>query len=116
MRGFVNITPVPRFNIDELHTTGTLALELDEGKQFRFGQIKVLGLDSALAEKLLHESGLEPGRIFDTSLVSKFFARNRDILPADASPFEDTERQLDERNGTVDIAIDVRGCPQLPEY
>ena len=115
MKGFVNFTVVPSFEIDQLHATAALTLELDEGKQLHFGQIKVLGMDPVLAKKLLHESGLEPGRIFDFSLMSKFFERNRQILPADASPFDDTESRIDEK-GTVDITIDVRGCLLLPEY
>ena len=116
MKGFINMVAVPSFSFDERHAAVTMTLELDEGKQFRFGQIKVLGIDPLLAEKRLNESGLEPGRIFDTSLLGKFVAHNRDILPADAMPSGDTKRRIDEGTGTVDITMDVRGCPPLPEY
>jgi outer membrane protein assembly factor BamA len=113
-RGFVNFTPVPKTDLDEPHGLINLGLDLDEGKQFRFGEIKVLGLDPQLAKELLRESGLVTGNIFDGSLIDKFFDRNRHILPADARPENDTERRYDENEGTVSIKMDFRGCPQIP--
>ncbi len=114
-KGFINMTAIPEFDIDDVHSTLTVTLDLDEGKQFRFGQITVHGMDPALAEKLLHESGVEKGTIFDPALVSRFFERNRDMLPADAEPFRDTVPLMDETNGTVDLIIDVFQCSQLNE-
>jgi outer membrane protein assembly factor BamA len=115
VKGFINMTPIPEFDIDELHSTLTVTLELAEGKQFRLGQMTVHGMDPALAAKLLHESGLQAGAFFDFSLVRTFFERNRDILPADADPFRDTVSRYDETNGTVDLTIDVFQCSQLNE-
>ena len=115
VKGFINMVAIPVLDIDELHSTLTVTLDLAQGKQFRFGQITVHGMDPALAEKLLHESGLETGAIFDPALVNRFFERNRDILPADAEPFKDTERLMDEMKGTVDMIIDVFQCSQVNE-
>jgi len=115
VKGFINMAPIPKFDIDDYHGTLTLTVDLDEGKQFRLGQITVHGMDPALAEKLLHESGVQAGAFFDFSLVRRFFERNRDILPGDAEPFRDTVRLLDEMNGTVDLTIDVFRCSQLNE-
>jgi len=115
LKGFLYLAPIPEFDIDELHSTLTVTLELDEGKQFRLGQITVHGMDPALAERLLHESGLEAGTIFDPWLVSKFFERNRGILPADADPFRDTVSRFDQATGIVDLTIDVFQCSQLNE-
>lgn len=113
-RGFINSTAIPSTAVDEVHGLITLDLEMEEGKRFRFGEIKVLGFDPLVAQKLLHESGLETGNIYDPSLVSTFFERNRKVLPGDAEAIGDTERRIDEQAGTVSITMDFRGCPQLP--
>jgi outer membrane protein assembly factor BamA len=113
MTGFINFSSAPSWDIDEHRALITLILELSEGKPFRFGQIKVLGLDPLVAKRLLFESGLETGSIFNPSLVDRFFERNRHILPSDALPEEDTQRVIDEQSGTVDMTMDLRGCPLL---
>jgi outer membrane protein assembly factor BamA len=114
-KGFINFSTVPLFNINETTAVVSLTIEVEEGPQFRFGQVKVLGLDPALAQKLLHESGLDTGSIFDVSRVHEFFQRNRLILPKDASEIENTRRLLDQREGVVDITMDFRGCPLVAE-
>jgi outer membrane protein assembly factor BamA len=114
-RGFINFVAVPATQIDETHALITLLVEVEEGKQFRIGKVEVLGLDPVLSEKLLRESGLEPGKIFDASLLDKFFERNKLILPSDAKPKENARRVLDESHGTVDITMDFRVCPQAAQ-
>ncbi len=114
-KGFVNFSLIPSFDMDERQALITLILDFEEGRQFQLGQVKILGLDPALAQRLLHESGLERGNVFDTSLLEKFFERNKLILPRDAAPDNDTQRHIDEQAGTVDITMDFRRCPQLPE-
>jgi outer membrane protein assembly factor BamA len=113
VKGFLNFSMVPSFNIDEPHALITLILDLAEDKPFRLGQVKILGFSPALAQKLLQDSGLAPGAIFDASLVDKFFESNKLILPKDADPVEDTHRLINEGTGTVDITMNFRMCPVL---
>ncbi len=112
-RGFLNFASVPSLVIDEDRAFINLLLDLEEGQQFRLGHVKILGLDPLISQKLLHESGLEPGNIFDASRLDEFFRRNKLILPRDAAPEEDTERVMDEQTGTVVLTMDFRTCPRL---
>jgi outer membrane protein assembly factor BamA len=114
-RGFINSLVVPSFDINEPHGLVKLNFEIDEGKQFRFGEVKVLGLDPGLAQDLLRRSGLKRGNVFDWTLLEKFFKDNVLLLPKDAISFDDTQRRINEEQATVDITMDFRGCPQLPD-
>jgi outer membrane protein assembly factor BamA len=114
-RGFINLAGVPSFQIDEKRSLITLILDLDEGKQFRFGQIKILGLDPKLSETLLAESGMQPGRFLDFTLIDKFFLKNRRILPKDANVADDMQWVIDEQDGSVQVTLDFRGCPELAD-
>lgn len=114
-RGFINLSTVPLFNINETTAVVSLTIEVDEGSQFRIGQAKVLGLDPVLAQKLLHESGLDTGSIFDVSRVHEFFQRNQLVLPKDTSEVENTRWLLDQKKAVVDLTLDFRGCPLVAE-
>jgi len=114
-RGFVTFTLIPTFAIDDSRGLVTLNLDMDEGKQFRFGEVKVLGLDPGLAKALLHQSGLETGNIFNWALPEKFLKDNVLILPQDANSKEDIQRRVNEEQATVDITMDFRGCPTLSD-
>jgi len=85
-------------------TRVALNLDLDEGKQFHLGEVKVLGMDATLAGRLLRQHHLQPGAVFDDRNV-KEFARDWNLTPED-----DIERRIDERSGTVALLIDVRAC------
>jgi outer membrane protein assembly factor BamA len=106
---------VPAFQLDEKCSLISLIIDLDEGKQFRFGQIKILGLDPELSRTLLAESGMQPGKFFDFSIVDKFFLKNRQVLPSDANFAEDMQLAIDEQEGSVQVTFDFRGCPELAD-
>ncbi len=110
-RGFINFAAVPATQIDESRNRISLMLDLDEGKQFRVGKFEIRGMDPVLAQGLIADSGLAPGSIFNSRLLEAFFQRNKSLLPADASAEDATQRHIDEQAGTVDLIIDVRGCP-----
>lgn len=115
-RGFINFTAVPSFAIDDSHGLIALNLDFDEGKQFHFGEVKVLGVNQGLAQALLRQSGLERGNIFNWALLEKFSKDNVLVLPKDAGRLEDvTQRSVNEEQATIDLTMDFRGCPQVPE-
>jgi outer membrane protein assembly factor BamA len=104
-KGFINLVAVPTFNIDETNDRITIVVELDEGKQFHVGKVQVLGGDSQLAQKLIKDSGLTSGSVFDASLLDNL------KLSKSFRPEDDVERVLDERQGTVDLTIHLGDCP-----
>jgi outer membrane protein assembly factor BamA len=108
-RGFINFTIVPSTQIDEESGRITLLVELDEGKQFRLGRVEVTGLDSEKLRKLLQDSGVVPGNVFDAVRYEDFARQSQEIL-RDFRAEDDVERRIHEESGTVDLTFHVRGC------
>ena len=73
--------------------------------------MQILGLiyDQSPTHVLKLEIG--PGMVFSNKLVEDFYKQNKAILPADASPREDTTITQEARTHTVAIQFDFRGCP-----
>ena len=115
-KGFINFSVLPAFSIDDKNALIPVALEIEEGKRYSFGRIEILGLEPPLAQRLLRESGIETGAVFDVSLWDKFLEQNKTLLPHDAAPESDTLRRLDEQQGTVDVTIDFRRCPIVAQH
>lgn len=82
-------------------------MEVEEGKQYRVGTIEVSGLDSNTANIL--KSSLEPGQVFDRTIIKKLLTENRATLPADASE-KDVAIIRDSEEGTVNLVFDFRRC------
>jgi outer membrane protein assembly factor BamA len=116
--GFINFTAVPDTQIDRQRQRITLTIDMEEGKQFHISNVSVAGLDSKLASRLLEESTLRTGEIFNQAKLEDFFTRNKAGLPPDARPEDDTERVINEADGTVSLRMNFlrfQGCPKLDD-
>ena len=111
-KGFIDFTPEPQTEVDQVRQRISLTIHLEEQTQFRVGKIEVLRIDARL-ESLL-KSKLRPGDIFNNESLEDFYEQNRAVLPADARLRGEFERNI--QNATVDIAFDfrTRPCP-LPQ-
>ena len=58
--GWVDMIPTPDFAIEDATKRVDLTLELDQSKQYRVGNIDVLGGENAAAEKIVKSSGFTP--------------------------------------------------------
>jgi outer membrane protein assembly factor BamA len=110
-RGYINFTGVPDITVDEVARTLSVKIDLDEGKMYRLSEIKVLGLDQAVAATLLRDSKLVPGMPFNGYQVDEFFERNKSVLPPDAHVENDTTTIRNDSAGTVSLILDFRQCP-----
>jgi len=108
--GYIDFTPEPDTEIDEHTATIALVIVLDQQVQYRIGKVEVWGPDSA-REKLLR-SQWKAGEIFSSAQLDTFFDKNKTLLPSDAS-WRDVEVVRNNKEGTVDLKFDFRGCPQL---
>jgi outer membrane protein assembly factor BamA len=104
-KGYINFAAVPAFNIDETNDRITVIVDLDKGKQFRIGKIQVRGASPQPAQERMKDAGLTPGSVFDASLLDNL------KLSKTFRPEDDVQRVLDEKQGTVDLTIDLRDCP-----
>jgi outer membrane protein assembly factor BamA len=108
-KGYINFTSVPDTKFDDEKRLVTLAMDLDEGKQFRIGDFNVVGLDELTRQELLKDFPLKRGQVYDYGLFKSFILRHPSIsAPNDPNHIY---RRLDERAGTVAITLDARPCP-----
>jgi outer membrane translocation and assembly module TamA len=108
--GYVNFTSIPNTQIDESTQTISLAIDIDEGKQFFVSSIDVVGLDGQASEKVLKDSPLKPGDIYNPKLADLFVAEHAS-LPPGAPLSSRVRRHFDEPAGRVAIAFDFGRCP-----
>ena len=104
-KGFVDFTPVPSTIYDEVHGHVFVEIDLEEGKQYRISEIKVLGLDPASAKALLQSSGLEPGSIFSWKVLEDFGQQH---------PLIQIERRIDAVAGKVSLQMEFPESNQAP--
>lgn len=118
-KGYIDTTAGILTSVDHSKRLVDVSVDVHEGKQYRVGTVKILGLGSK-AENLLR-SVLEPGQIFDGYSLSAFLKENREILPVDASAAKYITMRRDVNDGTVEIFLDfcrysntTASVPRLP--
>lgn len=82
---------------------------LDQGIQFRFRAVDVLGLDASLEDQL--RVNVRSGEVINFELIKRFYDENRSLLPADFLP-QDIELHRYETQGLADALFDFRSCSQ----
>jgi outer membrane protein assembly factor BamA len=107
-QGYIEFVATPMTEVDDESRTISVMMELIEGKQFHVRTIEVQGLDPQT--KSLLKWRIQPGDVFNEELFKDFFADNKDLLPAGASP-ENANLTKSEKYGTVDIRIVLHPCP-----
>ncbi len=106
-RGYINYTCVPTPNTDD--DAGTIAFEMDvdEGGQFRFGELDVQGMEEAHREILLSAwEGLR-GRPYNAEDADKFFNRFFRSPWPNIKPENYTIRKIEEFSHTVDYSLQL---------
>jgi hypothetical protein len=103
--GFINFTSVPETELDEANTRIYLIIDVDEGKLFRWGDLRITGLDDTHTQALLRAWDDMHGKPPLSATLSDFFAKF--VLPVQTgtSLHPSTGRWLDEKTGTVDVII-----------
>jgi outer membrane protein assembly factor BamA len=110
--GYIDFTAEPTFDSDDANQRVSLIIMLDQEKQYRIGEVEVLGLDAA-TENILG-SKIKSGAVVDYDLVERFFEENRAALPRDAS-LSDMRVRRNVKTGIVDIMFNFFTCPQVEE-
>ncbi|MCU1287144.1 MAG: surface antigen [Acidobacteriales bacterium] len=110
-KGYINFTAVPEVSPDDLQRRISINVDLDEGVPYHLSQVRVLGMEKSVADRLLAKSGLLPGKVFNSELLEKFFRDNKTVLPRGASLDHDSEISRDDVAHTVSPIFDFRVCP-----
>jgi hypothetical protein len=108
--GYIDFVATPETEIDEIHQQIALVMSLQEGPQYRFGNIEILGLDSTLETEF--QSKFRPGDVLNFQLIYDFYREHKSELPEEVLP-EDTDFHRNIKERTVDALFDFRSCSQL---
>lgn len=106
--GFINFTAVPEQEIDDEHQQVTLNVDVDEGKAFYVRRIEFQGNTTTRDRVIRRELLVQEGQVFNSRLWELSILRLNQLNYFDQlKPEDDTERKLDEKNGTVDLLVKV---------
>lgn len=111
-QGFINYTGVPETHFDDKNASVYLTISVDQGKQFHVRSIDVLGVDPITKASLLDELSMRPGDLYNSQAWESVFLKFPNLFP---NPNLDAiGKTLDERNGQVDVLLDLRKKTPCP--
>jgi len=107
--GYINFTSVPETDIDDEHRLLTLNIDVDEGKPFFVRRIEFQGNTTTRDRVIRRELMVQEGQVFNSRLWDLSVLRlNQLNYFEQLKPDEDTEKKIDEKNGTVDLTVKVK--------
>jgi outer membrane protein assembly factor BamA len=109
-RGYIDFVAGVETQIDDTQQRIAVLLLLDEGVQFRLGQIETVGLDARLENQL--RLTVRSGDVVNLQVIADFYQNHKSELPEDVLP-EDTQFRRNFKEKTVDAILDFRSCSQL---
>jgi outer membrane protein assembly factor BamA len=107
-RGFIDCTIKPMIAVDDDKQTVAVVVEIAEGVRYRWGKIRVVGLDPNI-EPILR-ARLPKDSIVNPKLIREFYQEYKSLLPAGASP-ETVEWKRDPQRAIVDMTLDFSTPP-----
>jgi outer membrane protein assembly factor BamA len=107
--GYVNFTSIPDTELDDVNRLASLDIDFDEGKQFHFTSINVLGLDEPSGQELLKD--LPVGQVYDYRVLEEFLQKHPSIFKFTLDEAGHRIQELfDTKAGTVAVTLDARPC------
>lgn len=107
--GYINFSAVPNTEIDDEKKLITLNIEVEEGKPYFVRRIEFQG-NTTTRDKVIRRMLLvQEGQVFNAQLWDISILRLNQLQYFDTlKPEEDTERKLNEQEGTVDLTVKVK--------
>jgi outer membrane protein assembly factor BamA len=104
--GYTNFTPVPDTNFDEERGLISLVIDIDEGKQFRWGLLTVEGENTVpgAKERLLNMWKSHKGTTYDCGRTLETFLREIGGRP-EISAYELFRLSMDQQAGLANVEI-----------
>ena len=108
-KGFIvaRLLPAPAF--DDAGRRVTYRIKVNEGAQFRMGNLIITGLSEGDARRLKEKWKLQPGDVYDASYLNEFLKK---VMREDRSAFGSkkmtTSLKPDRQKLTVDVSLDFK--------
>jgi len=97
--GYINFTCVPETRFDQERLI-YLEIDMDEGKQFRVGNISFPGLDETAQREVLRDFPLRPGQIYSSRTWELLWQVHNPLLDSCSSM-----RRINEKAGTITLSL-----------
>jgi outer membrane protein insertion porin family len=108
-QGYINFAAVPTTDIDDEHKLITLNIDIDPGKPFYVRRIEFQGNTTTRDRVIRRELLVQEGQLFNTQAWDLSILRlNQLNYFEQLKPEDDTERKLNEQDGTVDLTVKVK--------
>lgn len=105
--GYINVTMIPYPKVDEARKTVSFEMGIEEGKQFRFGELEMEGIEDEHRRILFSAWSELRGKTYSPERADQFFRHFFTPLRAGVSPKDYTHIYLNELKGTVDYALSL---------
>jgi len=102
-QGYMEFTTNESLALNDDNQTVALVMEITEGRRYRWGNIRVIGLDPKI-ETILR-ARLPKYGIVNPTLIRDFYNEYKSSLPVGASP-ETAEWNFDRQRAIVDMTFD----------
>jgi outer membrane protein insertion porin family len=106
-RGYINFAPVPNTDADDENRVVTLRIDCDEGKQFHYGKLIVLGNELHLgdSERILKTWRFNEGDVYNGDEVEKFWTDIAPYLPPEWPLNQHLEIRQNVSTATADLTV-----------
>ena len=104
--------PVPNTEADDKNRVVTLRIDCDEGKQFHYGRLTVLGneIHEGDSEKILNAWRFNEGGVYNGDEVEKFWNDIAPYLPPDWQLEQHLEIRQDPSTASATLAVLLPGA------
>lgn len=107
--GYINFSDVPNIEPDDESKLVTVNLEIEEGKPYYVRRIEFQGNTTTRDKVIRRQLLVQEGQVFNAQLWDISVLRLNQLNYFEAlKPEDDTERKLDDQNGTVDLTVKVK--------
>jgi outer membrane protein assembly factor BamA len=106
--GYINYTGVPESSFDDEKKLAFLEIDIDEGKQFHLTRVEILGLDGHSRREVLKD--LHVGQVYNQRLFDLALKKHASELRFLHNDPRSVAKRVDEKMGTVEVALDARPC------
>jgi len=110
-QGFIDATFVPQVSLDESTRLVSYDSAVDEGIQYKMGQLHITGLADRTSADLVKKWQIKPGQVYDATYVDDFLKKTAfpKIVESGKPPGGVEEKlQRDKENATVDLILVFR--------
>jgi outer membrane protein insertion porin family len=107
--GYINFSDVPTFDPDDEKKLITVNIEVEEGKPYYVRRIEFQGNTTTRDKVIRRQLLVQEGQVFNAQYWDISILRLNQLNYFEAlKPEDDTERKLDDANGTVDLTVKVK--------